>query len=285
MAFRRPRCNICSFKQSTSLMPVYHRHHSTHQVRVDQGVEYASKNCSYMCPSCKIQHVAKLPYGLDICISDSTLHNVHYPKEPGVNGLRDTSHVDWLTIPGATVEQLLYAWQVEYANESRPMRLLLVAGLNNFLKGGNIETLTSQIVRFGEKVKYQDILKPQRSNSFAVAPLLLAPKLVWFPENGNPSSNYVNRMDEVEDVNNWITIYNMSNNIKNVPDFHHMGTRLNKRVVYGVQTEFKTHCWNQWRASESRENKLHLADFWRVKMGQDVVKYFQEQRRLNGSLV
>ena len=266
-------------------MPVYHRHHSTHQARVRQGVEYATKNCFYMCPSCKIQHLAVLPYGLDICVSDSTLHNVHYPREPGVEGLHDTSHVDWLTIPGASVEQLLHAWQVEYANESRPMRLLLVAGLNNLLKGGNIETLTSQIRRFGDNVKYQDFRSPCKSNSFAVAPLLLAPKLVWFPENGNHSPKYVNRIEEVEEVNDWINVYNMNNNAKDVPEFHNMGIRLNKRVVNGVQTEFKTHCWHEWRSSEGREDKLHLADYWRVKMGQDVVKYFQGQRRRNSPLV
>ena len=81
------------------------------------------------------------------------------------------------------------------------------------------------------------------------------------------------------------SIYNMSNNILYVPDFYEMGTRLTKRVVNGVQTEFKTHCWNQWRVNEAREDKLHLADSWRVKMGQDVVKYFQEERRKNGPLV
>ena len=80
--------------------------------------------------------MAVLPTGLDVCVSDSTLHDFHLPREPGVVCPPDKSHVDWLTIPGATVEELLFAWQVEYAKVTRPMRVLLVAGLNDLIKGG-----------------------------------------------------------------------------------------------------------------------------------------------------
>ena len=116
----------------------------------------------------------------------------------------DNSHVDWLTIPGATVEELLFAWQVEYAKLARPMRVLLVAGLNDLLKGVDIDSLTWQIRRFRTNVDYHNINHPGRFNSFAVAPLLPAPKFVWFADNGPHSSTYVNRRGEVEHINDWI---------------------------------------------------------------------------------
>ena len=286
MAYHRPpRCTICSFMQPRDPMPIYHRHSSSRQARVLQGAEYATGNCSYLCPTCQAPHMAVLPYGLDICVSDSTLHDIHYPKEAGVVCPPDKAHVDWVTVPGATVSQLLYAWQVEYARESKPMRVLLVAGLNDLVKGGNAEDLIAQIERFDANVNYQNLHHPSKHNSFAMAPLLPAPKLVWYPDNGPTSPSYVNRREEVEKVNEWIKNFNQKNNIQEVPGFHVMGTRSTKKVVDGVQQDFKTHRWNQWRASEAWEDKLHLVDKMRVKMGTYVLKYFEGERRRNGPLV
>ena len=73
-----------------------------------------------------------MDFGLDICLSDSTLHEFHRPKEPGVVCPADSSHVDWLTIPGAIVEDLLFAWQVEYGREMRHMRIM-EAGLTKLV--------------------------------------------------------------------------------------------------------------------------------------------------------
>ena len=229
--------------------------------------------------------MAVLPTGLDVCVSDSTLHDFHFPRESGVECPPDTSHVDWLTIPGATVEELLFAWQVEYAKLARPMRVLLVAGLNDLVKGGDIDSLTWQIRRFRTNVDYHNNNHPGRFNSFAVAPLLPAPKFVWFEDNGPHSSTYVNRRGEVEHINDWIRTYNSINEISEVPGFHVMGTRSCRRMVNGVQSEFKTHRWNQWRSSEEREDKLHMNDKMRIKMGQYVVKYFEGERRRNGPLL
>ena len=64
-----------------------------------------------------------------------------------------------------------------------------------------------------------------------------------------------------------------------------MGTRTSKRWVDGAMSEFKTHRWNDWRASEDREDKLHLSDKLRVRMGQYVHKFFLAERRDKGPLV
>ena len=289
MTSRTPKCRICSYQQpkGRESVPIYHRHGSTRQARVLQGAEYATKNCTYMCPSCQVPHMAAMDYGLDICVSDSTLHEIHHPREPGVICPPDSSHVDWLTIPGATVEELLFAWQVEYGHEKRPMRILLVGGLNNLIKGGDFESLTTQYKRFGHNVSYQGSFQhPGRTSSFAVAPLLPAPKLVWFPDNGATSPSYRNRRDEVTRINEWVKTFNMKNGIHQVPAFNTLGTRTCKKKMEGGKlVDFKTHRWNLWRASEGREDKLHLVDKERVRMGQYVLKYFQGERRDKGPLV
>ena len=276
MASRYPKCKICSYMQpeNRTARPVYHRHWSTRQVRVLQGVEYGSGDRSYMCPSCQVPHQAVVPYGLDICLSDSTLHEFHHPREQGVHCPPDSSHVDWVTIPGASVEELLYAWGAEYSRERRPMRVLLVAGLNDLIKGGNFDTLTTDFKRFDIYVRHQERYHPGKNNSFAIAPLIPAPKLVWYPDNGPTSANYVNRLDEMTRLNEWVQTFNMKKGINQVPRFHTFGIRSHKRKVQGQEVVFKTHRWNEWRASEEYEEKLHLVDKVRVRMGSHVLKYF-----------
>ena len=284
---RYPECKICSYKQTRDRtpVPIYHHHWSTRQVRVLQGVEYSSRNRKYLCPSCVETHLVAMPYGLDICLSDSTLHNFHQPRDPGVICPPDSSHVDWVTIPGAKVEDLLVAWRAEYSRVSRPMRVLLVAGLNDLIKGGDFESLTRDIKRFQDNVSHQNNFHPGKSNSFAVAPLLPAPKLVWYTDNGPTSSTYVNRIEEMTRINEWIQTFNMKNGIHQVPRFHTMGIRTSKRKVEGKMVTFKTHRWNEWRASEQVEDKLHVVDKVRVKMGKYVLKYFQAEREMKGPLV
>ena len=156
--------------------------------------------------------------------------------------------------------------------EPSPMRILLVAGLNDLMRGGGFESVTTQIERFRALVKHQNRYHPGKPNSFAVAPLLPVPKLVWFPDNGTQAPGYPNRIEEVKQINDWIKVMNMHNNISQVPMFNIWGTRTTKRMVEGAQVEFKTHRWNAWRASEAFEEKVHLSDKMRVKMGQYVVK-------------
>ena len=284
MASRPPRCMLCSYKQFPPETPVavYHRHRSARSVRSLQGAEHANYNCTYMCPTCNITHLTDMPYGLDVCVSTSSLHDYYQPREPGVVCPPDSSHVDWLTVPGAKIEDLLLAWRIDYERYRSPMRVLLVAGLNDLARGGDFDSITNEIKRFAHNVC---VSNQGVSNTFAVAPLLPAPKFVWFPDNGDPPPGYRNRREEVERINDWIRWFNASKGINQVPRFNIWGTRTTSRYVDGVQVEFKTHRWNEWRASESAGDKLHLCDKMRVKMAQYVIKFFQAEREKKGPLV
>ena len=78
----------------------------------------------------------------------------------------------------------------------------------------------------------------------------------------------------------------MKNGIHLVPKFHTMGIRSTKKRVDGKKVEFNTHrWWNEWRASEHYEDKLHHVDKMRVKMGNYVLKFFQAEREKKGPLV
>jgi hypothetical protein len=93
-----PYCNICSYRQPTRpLYDVYHRHFSSREVRIMQGVEYSTTNTTYLCPTCMSVHNIWPDYGLNVCLGTSQLHNIHHPRDPTVICPPDPIHVDWVT--------------------------------------------------------------------------------------------------------------------------------------------------------------------------------------------
>ena len=178
-----PACHICSYAQPRPDKPVevYHLHNSSRHIRQLMGVEGHEDNPLYMCPTCQAPHSARPTTGLNVCVSTSQLHNFHFPREDIVVS-PDTLHTDWITIPGATVKQLSFAWRIDYHKESRPQRVLLVAGLNDLIKVGNAEELKERVLDFEEVVRHQNRYHAHIGcNEFYVAPILIPPKLAWFP--------------------------------------------------------------------------------------------------------
>ena len=286
MAYHGMKCKICSYKQPSPdrPVPVYHRHNSAKQVRILQGVEYERDNLDYFCPTCQVFHKTRMPYGLNICLSTSELHDFHLPREEGVVCPKDTSHVDWVTIPGGTIADLKLAWLLDYHSEWRPMRVLLVGGLNDLLKGGDFEFVKTEIKRLGDNISYQNRYHPGLTNEFSVATLLNPPKMVWFPDNGPPPPGHKDRQQDLVQLNEWISTYNSRNDRLCVPRFHNLGTRTTTKRVNGTQQVFKTHRWNEWRQSEPRHDMLHLGDQMRVKMGKQILKFFEGENGRHGHI-
>ena len=129
------QCKICSFKQPKNKRPVFHRHHSAREIRRLAGAEGNMKE--FNCDTCGTVSGEKKTRGrvhaigqdarLNICISSSTLHN--FWLDPSYEG--DDVHIDWVTCPGAKIQDLADIWKVEYGKERRPMDILVVGGLNN----------------------------------------------------------------------------------------------------------------------------------------------------------
>ena len=87
------------------------------------------------------------------------------------------------------------------------MRILLVAGLNDLIKGGTRETVMESITSFKNMVALNNRYHPGAANQFAVAPLLCPPKLVWYEDNGQlPPGHAGNRGGEVEKQNTLYTV-------------------------------------------------------------------------------
>ena len=126
--------------------------------------------------------------------------------------------MDWITIPGATIRELSYAWRLDYHKEPRPQRVMMVAGLNDLIRGGDSEKFKEQVLQFEEQVDHQNRYHFTK-NEFIVAPLLNPPKLCWFSDNGREPPEYNNRVEEIHNINTWIKEFNSKNNMVGVPNY------------------------------------------------------------------
>ena len=239
----------------------------------------------YLCPTCQRLHESKPAEGLNICVSGSQLHEFHYPRDSSVTVAPDIIHIDWLTIPGARVDELCDAWRLDYHREARPMRIMLVAGLNDLIKGGSKASFIEAVLGFKINVDAQNKYHLDGTkNEFCVAPLMNPPKLCWFPDNGSEPPGFQNRLVEIAEINEWINCFNKQNGMSGPPCFQTWGARSSRKILEdGSSWPFKTHRWNDWREEEKAE-KLHLVDKLRAKMGQTIVKYFKSEAERKGIL-
>ena len=210
-------------------------------------------------------------------MSTSQLHNFQQPRNPGVFCGPDTIHVDWVTIPGAVLADLIQAWTIDYKRERTPMRVLVVAGLNDLIKGGDRFTVMAALRQFKEVVTNNNQYHAGTPNRFAVAPLLLPPRLVWYDDNPPPGPplSYVNRFEEMQVLNQKIQDFNILNGAGNVPHMNLLGARRYKQW-YDDDTYRRVvhHRMGQWRDTEERFDKLHLNDSMRIRMARMVTDYF-----------
>ena len=251
-----------------------------------KGVEHHHTNPFYLCPTCEAPHLAyQEKVGLNVCVSTSQLHNFHQPREPGVVCPPDSLHVDWLTIPGAKIDELAYAWRLDYHREPRPMRIVLVAGLNDLVQGSSVDAIKDAIERFEADVSSQNRYHVRR-NEFCVAPVLNPPKLTWFPDNGATPFGHKNRLVDLHNLNGWITSFTRRNKIDRVPNFSTWGTRKTTQILKdGSPWEVKTHRGKEWRQTEARPDMLHLNDAHRIKMGRYITNFFQGELERKGPLL
>jgi hypothetical protein len=259
---------------------VTHKHFSTKFLR-----NMTRNNVGeYFCSSCKRAHGSQPTPRVKLCLSGSTLHMFFAP--PANAQLRvqyevDAVHIDYITIPGAKIETLQQAFRIEYGKETRGIDVLVVAGLNNILRGDSVEALMRKIDLLRNTVMKQSThFHPESPNTFAVATLLYAPLLCWFPDDGPlPSPYYRNRLEEMQWLNTELLRYNQANGVPNVPHVHKYGVRRDNRTnrdMYGnITVRHKVdHRWEQWR-EEGREDKLHLDDERRMMLGRMVNKYYR----------
>ena len=278
-----PACKICSYRQPVNekAAAVRHKHFSTRYMMNMSTTSQAEKYCI----SCKVTHIPFPTKRVKLCMSDSTLHMFFAPPESAQLNKQykgDKVHTEYVTIPGGKIEDLQQAFRLEYEEkETRGIDVLVVAGLNNILKGDRMEELMHKFGMFRDIVMRQARkYHPETQNTFAVATVLYAPQLCWFPDTSqHPNPDYKNRLEELQWLNTSLLRFNQDMGIKGVPHVHKFGARVDNKSskdLYGnVRVHHKvTHRWEQWREKE-KDRMLHLEDGKRIDLGRSVNKYFE----------
>ena len=243
------------------------------------GVESSGKG--YLCPSCKSRHRPYTDRRIKVVVSD-ILHEFFAP--PGYtrfNYSGDTLHVDYVTIAGATLPDLLHAFRLDYEMipHTKPLDVVLVAGYSDLEQGFGRE-----FIHQGYKVFTESVMNigrqrnPDIANTVAVASLMYPPKLSWFSANGPEPYNYHNQISKIDYINHKIHQLNIDNNAKFYPGFHSYGTRKVTDTytdITGQQQKqhYRSHRWEHWQET-LRRDKVTLRLDRKFKMGNALNNYF-----------
>ena len=225
------RCDICSYNQllGQEKRVIKHKHFSSKAVRECQGVEKQSGD--YFCPTCKRVHTSLQTGRLKICLSSSTLHEFWAPRGGAVIYEGDAQHIDYITIPGAKIIDLVEAWKIEYFQERRGMDVFLIGGLNNIVKGYKPESIMRDYDHMVQVVKYQaEKFHPTIPNTCSIATLFYPPQLCWFPDQGKVPPGFINHLEDMRWINGEVERLNFESDIK-VPNFTTFGLRVGNHTT------------------------------------------------------
>ena len=261
-----PRCGICSKKRIMGYRTKnrFHRHFSSKLCRECAGARVDNSNRRTFCPTCKKIHGMQPQQRLKICVASSLLHEFWTLGGPNTIYEGDSCHIDYLTIPGARINDLTVAWEIQYGNDPRPMDVILVGGLENLSRGYPVDSVMRAFEHFVRLVKWQGKkFHPGVKNTCAIATIPYAPKICWLSNAPTPP-NFNDRVESVKRVNAMVEELNWRSGIK-VPNFTTFGIR--NMVKGGILKNLHRH--SHWQ-----EDQLNLNDMHRLKMGKQVVKYF-----------
>ena len=103
------RNNLCSYRQETQPRRVFHRHHTSKEIRRILGCKNDSDG--FFCPTCRFCTGSPLTPG--------KFHDM--TEEKRLRIVLSSS-----TLQGATIQDLLLMWRADYWNEKKPMDLLII---------------------------------------------------------------------------------------------------------------------------------------------------------------
>ena len=270
-----PFCYICSFYHHQN---IYHKHVSAREIRVVQGVDQT--NLPYMCTTCQKVHSAEFEC-LNVLLSSNQLHNIHTPV--GNVNMRmepDPQHIEWVTICDATIDELRHAWYSDYGRNSKPMRILLSPGTEDFSRGKSVTDIIESIMYFK-----QIVTRVNPESELVVTTMLNPPSLAWFDDNGSQPRNYTNKLMELKEVNSWIIKFNAENGKNITPRFHRFGIRdCMVKDGNGKKKRVKQHIFSHWCDDQPKSKRNMLTPAIRIKMGIAVNRHFAGELERNGIL-
>lgn len=251
---------------------IQHKHNSSIARCVNLGVDDSGMWACGVCESSP--HPFLMSDRRSILVTSSMLNDAYKSIEQ-YGFQKDAMHVDYIGIPGATLQVLLRALAAETTHSSMPMDILIAAGHNNILRGHTIEELKNDMDRIISWTSYQNSYHPGTYNTVAFVTLPPFPKVV------NPTEMKLQIPGSVEQLlfqfNEYAKRLNRAFRLP-APQFHTWTVRFapSDRGVNGGRPLDRA---LGTQASTCREaepwNMLHFSDRVRARAWISCVKYFQ----------
>ena len=275
-------CSTCSEFSSLvkpGVRPIFHQHNSSKNYRISAPVDL---NANYPCTTCAATpHSHKTGIRYPILLSSSIL-NLWQGRRTENQYPGDDIHIDYLTIPGATIKTLHHALLAEYESAYRPIDVLLVSGLNDILRGRTSDQVISDMERLVSAV--MDLPRSNDCgalNTIGISTLPFPPKMSVIPSDkrrirGNKFEELSYLNDQIMNLNETLKLPSFPSAF--VPKFHTWGlqttkapTKIRPRNKLAHTTGHKIQGWRE----EELRNMLHLNNHLRLKMGKSCVSYFK----------
>lgn len=225
------RCDTCSRKQIIGYTTENVRHdHFSSKILTDQANEIDTGS-SYFCRACNKAHVKfNNSSRRKICVTSVILLEDRQSTVVEI-GSGEVSHVDWICIPGARINTLTEAWEIEYINEKKPMDVILIGGLENVKKGKSGPSIVNAFKHFIDLVQWQgEHFHPDNPNTCTIGTLIYPPQMCWFSDDEQVPSTFHNQFRNIRWLNLQIERMNTESGTKS-PKFHTLGVR--KVTRYG----------------------------------------------------
>ena len=278
----KPYCSFCSEALST-IYPrqryVYHSHFSSIAQRASSPLDHYAQ---HLCTTCEtVMHPVKMGHRIPIVISSSILANWQGRNRGSPGAYEgDPVHLDYVTIPGATVEQLQHAFEVQYRVIDLPLDVILVAGYNNILRNESLETIMSRYSVFKKHVINMSC-SGGRMNSFAIATLPYPPRLTrlrddpYFPYHQPYYDETTQLLDELTPRIISMNKEEIDMKTRLAPTFHTWCLSKGNTSKQGFSVgSLSRHRPSQWR-EDNFLDQLHPSDTVRIRMGTAVGRYFR----------
>ena len=122
-------------------------------------------------------HKLYLNQRVSVCIFSSPLHEFWAPRESRECYEGDSLHIEYITILNARINELTVAFGIQYLDDRRPMDVILVAGIDNLVKGQKKESLIKAYKHLVDLVKWQEEkFHPDVENTCGIATLYYPPQ-------------------------------------------------------------------------------------------------------------
>ena len=266
----RQECSICpplKYLEDQVTLP-YHKHFSSRAARLDcQGV--------YDCPTCNRSHSPRIGGSLSVCVCASTLHEFWAPWDESVTFTGCNHHVDYMSLPGATIQEMRSAFFAEYGDACCGLNVLLIPGYNDMMRGSEVPEIMREIGIFQDLVELQAYRNhPATPNTFGVSTMPYPPRLCRMPGQSARLPDFEDYFPQQHFINRQLTELNALSHLPSL-DFSCLGLKW-ERNEQGVMVAIPD--FAKWREMNPRR-MLHLNDAVRIRMARQVERYFVALQR------